>query len=135
VAKSTTTRLDRAKDILRAAEVEPLADQPGMYLVSRKYIVNLNAVVDETKIQLCECPDHQYRGANRCKHILAAMIFSGVPEDKLEIPVDTPMCSECKQRPAAKRGVVAPGDDEAWPFDDTDKCSVCFLSQDFRAGQ
>lgn len=41
------------------------------------------------------------------------------------------LCVECGKRLQARHGVIAYGDDEPWPFDDVDKCAVCFLSREF----
>lgn len=41
------------------------------------------------------------------------------------------MCVECGERPKARHGVIAYGDEDPWPFDDSDRCSVCFLAMEF----
>jgi len=85
MAQQKTSRLQKAKEIVTAGEVEHLGEPSSrMYLVGRKYIVNLETNVDGTIIQSCECPDNLYRGAGRCKHILASLLTEGVPAEQLE---------------------------------------------------
>lgn len=80
-------RLAKAKEILALGEVKPKIGNDGkeMYrnYVVKDYDVDLNVVIGENVVEACTCPDHVYRGALRCKHILAGLLYEGQDEDEL----------------------------------------------------
>lgn len=81
--KPKVDRLEKAREILANGEVQPVDGKYRVYRV-RDYDVELHVPVTEEQIlQSCTCPDHKYRGVLRCKHILAALLYEGVPEEEI----------------------------------------------------
>lgn len=81
-AKLKVDRLEKAKEILANGEVRPVEGKYAIFKV-RDYDVDLNVVVGSNIIESCTCPDHVYRGAVRCKHITAALLWNGVDENTI----------------------------------------------------
>lgn len=85
-------RMAKAKELLALGEVRPKKGNDGVefyrnYMV-KDYEVDLNVVVGDGDIlHTCTCPDHIYRGATRCKHIIASLLYEGVNEDELGMSV------------------------------------------------
>lgn len=80
--KPKVDRMALAREIFGAGEVHPAEGLYGVFKV-RDYDVELHVQVGEQVLQSCTCPDHKYRGVNRCKHIIAALLYEGVPEAEI----------------------------------------------------